>query len=293
MRLDRLRQWHWMVISLVVGALVGATQSQNANDLERRFGEPINNQRRFEEALVRRQQNESGFKNVLVSSAVLPDRKGVLSRVNIVTGDYSDGRFEREAGKLVARWRPAFFVAPVPYHPLILDQLGRPDLVRTFSARPAASVIDFLGLLGSTSGVRFSRAWWRDLGMIGWTSLSFIVIGMIWPIAINLIVHGKLRRPPDEKGIALTPSPVPAKADSATTPADFDAIIALEAGLDDTEEGIDKSDAVAPAIAAAPAALNAGPVPVQQIEESSSAEFGAKQDDYYPTARRTPHQSDA
>ena len=51
MQLVDIRQWQWMLLSLIVGALIGYVRQEAAGDLESQYGESINGQKHFEQAI--------------------------------------------------------------------------------------------------------------------------------------------------------------------------------------------------------------------------------------------------
>jgi hypothetical protein len=289
MRVADVRRWQWILIALLLGAAIGYTRQWMAADLESRFGEQLNGQRRFEDALLKTVDGRHYFDGIRVYASSFPDGKGGTKRAHLVAGNYFNGQFEQSAGKLTAVWRPAFFIADIPYQPTTdLNRLGNPKLVESFRVNPNPTVVDFLDLLSHTAGTTYSRARWLEMGIIGWMACSLLCIGILWPIAINLLVYGSLRRPREEKGIDLSKVKAPAAtAPPAPAEADVARLQALEAELEAAA-----ADGPAAALAApAPviAELNGSPLePVPAGAEREAAEFRAKQEDYYPTAKAAP-----
>lgn len=291
MRIENIRQWQWIVLSLVLGACIGAIRQWMLADLESRFGDPINTQAHFEDALTRIVAGRPCFDNVHVYAASVPDRKGSAKAAHIVSGDYFNGRFQQSAGVLKAEWHPAFFIADIPYRPKTnLDALHRPDLTGPFRAIANPTVVDFLDLLARAKGTHYTRASLMDIGIFGWMACSFVVVGVIWPIVINLMVFGSLRRPAEEKGIDLSKvKPAPAPAAAPPVEEDLAMLNQFEAALE-TEQA-EETAIPAPPLAtpepikplvATPLEPLAVPVPRDETE------FAAAQEDYYPTAKGAP-----
>ena len=289
MRVADVRQWQWMVIALVLGAAIGYTRQWMAADLQSRFGEQLNGQRRFEDALLKTVDGRHCFDGVRVYGSSFPDGKGGTKRAYLVAGNYFNGQFDRSAGKLTAEWRPAFFIADIPYQPATdLSRLGNPKLVESFRAKPKPTVVDFLDLLSHTAGVNYSQARWLEMGIIGWMACSLLCIGILWPMAINLLVYGSLRRPREEKGIDLGKVKAPeAAAPPIPGEAELARLQALEAELEAAVSGAAEPATVPSATLIAQ--LNGSPLEaVPASAEHQSAEFRAKQEDYYPTAKAAP-----
>ena len=291
MRVANVRQWQWMLLALAMGAAIGVLRQWMLADLEGHFGEPINTQAHFEDALTKVVAGRPCFDDVHVYAASVPDRKGGTKRAYIVAGDYFNGQFQQSAGKLTAEWHPAFFVADVPYRPRInLDALGKPALVSQFRAESNPTVIDFLQVLSAAKGTHYTRGMWMDLGIVGSMACSFVVVGVLWPIAINLLVFGSIRRPPEPKGIDLSKvKATPAAAPTAPAETDLAALEQLEAALESESVSNDPVGETANAPPAPIAVLTGGPtIPAAAVAEREQAQFAAKQEDYYPTAKAAP-----
>lgn len=293
--LRSVRPWQWVLLSLAVGALVGWARLRTESDLAATFGRGINGQRAFEQALLDVQQGRPRFTDLRVHARQVPGRAGGTTRVYVVSGLYFDGHYERQGGKLIAEWRPAFFLsdADKPYKPTTRwDQLGRPDLQQRFESIAKPKVADFLDCLADARGVSYTRAWWLGRGVLEWTAASFVVLGLLWPACVNLLVFGSLRRPPEEKGVDL--SKVRARAvtaaPTAATDAALDRIAELGAQLEAELDGDLAADSTE---TAQPPVVAPAPQPVRKLKTEALAaaptaaakgpEFGTKEDDYYPT----------
>jgi uncharacterized membrane-anchored protein YhcB (DUF1043 family) len=287
MRLQSLRHWHWIAISLLLGVAIGALRTQSAGNLGR-FGQTLNSQSRFEQALITTEQGRPRFTDISVHAQTIRDSHGQHPRdVYVVAGSYFNGHYDQRDGKLVAVWQPTFFVAETPYKPTIdLASRGQPDVARQFQSLKNPTVLDFLSALSDTDHITYTHAWWLELGVTSWTLATFLLVGVIVPFAINLMTYGSLLRPPEEKGLDLSqaPAPTPPPANApALTEADLAAINALEESL------AAHATAAAPATATAPAPLKQ--LATEKLQPAAAStekprEYGSKPDDYYPTARR-------
>ncbi|HWE94858.1 MAG TPA: hypothetical protein VG269_12910 [Tepidisphaeraceae bacterium] len=293
MRASDLRQWQWILISLVVGAGVGYVFQRAGEDLSGTYGDQLVSQWRFEEALLKVEEGKPCFTDVAVHKQMVPDRKGGTKPAYIVAGVYYNGQVTQENGKIVRRWRPSFFQSDIPYKPATdPGHLGKPDAAAKFEQIAQPTVIDYLNLLGETRGVQYTNAWWRAMGVKSWMFYSFLVIGVAWPILINLMTFGSIRRPGEEKGIDLSkvkaheekPAPVVA------SDADLDQLNALDAELE--KNLADAPPAPATVVAAEPAPvrkLAAAPLkPAPAAQSAEQKAFAAKQNDFYPTELRAP-----
>jgi hypothetical protein len=292
MRASDIRQWQWVIISLIVGAGVGYIFQRAGEDLNGTYGDQLVSQRRFEESLLKLEQGRPRFTDVAVHKQMVPDPKGGTKAVYVVAGRFYEHP-KRGVGKVEPGWRPKFFLADIPYKPATdLGRLGKPEAVQKFTATAQPTVVDYLDLLGEARGVQYTNAWWRTMGLKSWMICSFLVIGVVWPILINLLEYGSLRRPKEEKGIDLSQVKAHEEkpAEAAISDEDLDRLNALEAEL---EKNLAEA---APVPAAAPAAdpkavrkLTTAPLKPATVAQSAEQKaFAAKQNDYYPTELRTP-----
>jgi phage tail protein X len=110
----------------------------------------------------------------------------------------------------------------------------------------------------SAPPIRFQYAWWElpkyvyQVWMIG----TFLVVGVIWPAAIQLLVKGGFGRPVSEQEFDLkrfkpsAPEPVAAVKTAVVTRSDMDRLRELEESMEATLKG---GGPAAPAAAGAPA----------------------------------------
>jgi len=282
MFIRNLKRWHWIVISLLIGLIFGYFNHLPAANWKTSFGEPLIREQ-FENGLVNEQSGLRWFRNI----TVYPERVesgGKTIPILIVAGDYFDGRFETQNGQRVAVWKPRCFISEGTY-----------DSITPYAGwKPGDTVLDYLK---SVKGANYRYAWWRDpkWAISLWTAGSFIVIGLIWPTAINLILFGSIVRP-KEAGIDLSKvRATPATAEKGPSEADLSAVSKL---AEDLESKLAKDAAAAnsdqkPAEHAAPRPLTATALEVASADPNAPhAEFGQDPDDFYPTERHVHHHPD-
>jgi hypothetical protein len=288
MQLVDIRQWQWMLLSLIVGALIGYVRQEAAGDLESQYGESINGQKHFEKALLTVEQGRPHFTDISVHCRTVPDGRGGSKRVHVVNGLYFNGQYAQEGGRLIARWQPAFFLADIPYKPATdFAAMGKPQLAQRFQKIAKPTVLDFLDLLSDAANVSYTNAWWQGMGLGEWTLASFILVGVIWPITINLLVYGSWHRPREEPGIDL--SKVDAHSEKSKPPitrADQAQLQALETELQAQLEPAGAPSPDAPSSQEPVRQLETAPLQAAAVVDQSDKEFGAKPDDFYPTERK-------
>jgi hypothetical protein len=294
MRLERVKRWQWVVLSLVVGLALAQARRVGVEDLPSRLGEGVADRAWFEREVRRRVTLADGstipaFGRLTVYPASVQERGG-RRPVHLVAGMYlaqvGDGGNAPSAA--VGKLRPYFFIAPAPY-PLAAGQpAGKP-------ANPNSTVREFLdGLKGS--GVTYRYAWWADprWSAAAWIGGSFVLIGLLWPTALNLMVYGTFRAPAAEKGVSLwkVKSATPRRPTRAATPAP----VSPPAGRSD-DASVAPERGIAPAVAPAAETVHAA-VPVLSSQPAVAValaaghehkEFGAKRDDFYPTELKAAH----
>src|SRR5258706_10569781 len=288
MRLDRVRLWQWMVIGLIVGYAAAMLRGHVAEPLLNSYGESINGQGVFEEALLTRVDGEFRFHDLNVQLVSDPNGGGTA---HVVRGMFWDGRAD-DADKPV--WRPAFFVARVPYKPLtdlaLLDQTKGPELAKRFAALARPTVLDFLRALSEARGVAYRHAWWNSYARLTWFAGCFIGFGLAMPAVVNLLLFGRLIRPasPPEPMASPGSSPAPVATVKPTlSDADLARLEMVTSGLESAIDG-DKPLSATDAAAVAPTVvpqLKDEPLSASAAIEKHEREFGADQDDYYPTER--------
>ncbi len=317
MKIERVKRWQWMVISLVVGALLSSVRLLYSADVS---GSSMNSQRQFENGLIQEQKGVRFFKDLVVypnpikkgprapTAAQGNNPKASATQADrtyyIVSGKYYSGRPERQKdGTLNAVWRPYFFVEDSPiYTPQInlaqFNKPGGPDFAKKFKQIPRPTVLDFLAIMKEAKGVDYKYAWWNEpgKGTIVWMGGAFVVIGLIWPCVVSLMAFGTLTPPPEEKGIDLSKVKATSTSGLATqrtepTAEDMDQLKRMEKALEDNIKRSERETGPT-----RPVAAPTGPAPIKQLtatkletapieEHKDNKEFGAKADDFYPTER--------
>ena len=303
MRLERIKRWQWVVISVLVGLALAYARRGDLDNLPSRLGEGVASQRWFERQVQWRVTLADGstlpaFSRLTVYPLSIRER-GRRRPVHVVAGMYlahvdapagpsgpSDAT-TRPAPAATGKLRPFFFIAPVPYAPLA-------DARRAGPPAAGGTVRTWLDGLRD-KGVSYRYAWWADAryATAAWVGGSVVLIGGVWPTAVNLIAFGSFRRPREQKGISLwkvrattgtptRPAPAPAVA-SLPQPA---VAAAASTGIAASTHGTDH-----PATPDTPVrALSLSPVEAAPAAEHEHKEFGAKRDDFYPTELKVhPH----
>jgi hypothetical protein len=291
MGIERIRRWHWVVLSLVLGLGLAQARRFDADDLPNRLGEGLADRGWFEREVQRRVPLADGtsapaFGRLRVYPLSVQERGG-RRPVHVVAGMYLAHAGNREGapggGAAVGKLRPYFFIAPVPYQSLGDERARKP-------VAPGATVRDYLdGLRGK--GVTYTYAWWTDprYAAAAWVGGSFLLIGGLWPTALNLLAYGTFRAPPDEKGVNLWKvRPVHTPRRSAVNAAAVGGLPAPGGHAPGRNTASAPRGGAAPApgapvtmvpvLSAAPAEYEAAVSP-----EHEHKEFGASRDDYYPT----------
>jgi hypothetical protein len=137
-------------------------------------------------------------------------------------------------------------------------------------------------------GIRFTHAWWRSPAnaRVAWLIAGVLGVGIAWPLTLNLIVFGSLRRP-REAGIDLsrvsTASADTPAADHADGMPQFDGAIdelLRPASPDAPARNVSADEPAVPTLSAGPLqAAAATPTPERKA-------FGAAEEDFYPTEIR-------
>ena len=292
MRIADVRHWQWIVIALIVGGICGGVRQSASADIEDRLdrhGKLIVDPGRLETALLTKIQSQPLLKEVTVYPYRTGRPGGGERRVHIVAGKYWDGRPVPENGRMVAKWVPSCFLTQVPFeprHPLPGAEAG--------AAARFDSVLGYLELMSRTEGVRYRYAWWWWAGepLFVWTTGCFVVVGLLWPILINLVTFGTVLRPQAERGVSLwnvrtgndpKPTPAPARASS---------LDAIERELESQLGGTDPAAAADPPPVgeiSPPRTLSDGPLEPVGGAPQEAKDFRAKPDDFYPTAVKAAH----
>jgi hypothetical protein len=285
----KMRWWHWIVLSLIVGVAAGGLHVWIISDLNI-YGNSLNGQRAFERALVSDAQGVKMFKDIAVHRRWMddPSGNGPGRLAYVVAGKYCTGRVERDGA---LHWSPTFFVAPTPYAP---TKVSAGLVGERWAGLKSPSVVNLLGAVREMRGVTYSYAWWDAFPMTMWLGASFVVVGVVSPAVMNRVLYGRWTRPAEEKGIDLSKvrSAAPAIEKEGVTAEDLDAMAGMEARLMAELEG--EEGAAAAAAVGAPAQVAAAPRKLTGTTEVAAAAavtaeekaYGAKADDFYPTERR-------
>jgi hypothetical protein len=289
-----LKRWHWAMIAIAIGLAAGYAALPTSLDV-RAYGEGLNGPKDYERNLIRDTEGRRRFTDLVVHRQSVTTPSGGTREAWIVSGTYCGNAPEPSDRKW--HWRPKFFVADEPYNPAVaLAELtggvGAERIAR-FKQLPNPTVVDFLEILRDMRGVHFTHAWWRTHAMATWFIGSFVLIGLIWPTVIDLVAYGRFIRPREKKEVDRPASTATApEVRPQVTAEDLEKLNQLDAAL---EEGLKPT--AAPATAAVPVAsapirkLNGDAQPATAVlDPKDPCTFGAKKDDFYPTARKANDQ---
>ena len=287
MKLERLQRWHWAILAVIVGIALAQTQLHWMTSDPLTQGNFIDDPQRFESWLLRQTNGRPWLADVVVH----PGRGASASRF-VVTAK----RVYDSAGATTVV--PIAFVPAQPYKPQIgLDYLNSPaatKAIEKFNASANPTILDYLAAARTAAGVTYRYAWWEEpwKSMAAWIGGSLLVIAGLWPTLINLLVYHRLTRPPRERGIDLSKVKAPQPATPVPT---TDHLEDLEREMESRVEGFAPvASPPEPATTTSPRVLAARELePVALEADRDPQEFGAKPDDYYPTAKRRTGREDA
>jgi hypothetical protein len=284
MQIAALPRWQWIIIAIIVGTIVGfITDSADSRiyglDVQN-FGTLLPDQSQFENGLVQDYNGTHLFNNPVVYPHwdVKPD--GSRKLVYIVTGDYWDGHPEEKDGKLIGQPLPRCVITQAPYTPhlAIVDSTG-------IAPQQYPSVVEFLEALHRNYKVSYRYAWWALHPVLTWVVGCLIVIGGIWPTVANVLAFGTFTRPPEIKPTSLWNVRLPKSKplESAAIPSDTSS---------ESDQPAGSHAAVTPEAAPTKApALATAPLEVTPLGPREQRDFGADQDDFYPTERHSPREN--
>jgi hypothetical protein len=275
--MSRLHPVIWILLGLFAGGTLAYVRDRSIAGDFSQFGTPLKNPKRLQNALTETIDGSPGLKNITIYNETVRGPDGKRVAMQIVTGNYcgllpiDEPSFDARSQKL---WRPIYFISEPPFQEF-------------------PTITAYLDTLHSR-GVTYRFAWWRQPRW--WYTLhiaaGLLVVGIIWPIVINLLSFGTLTRPEEVAAPILPPSPPRA----APAPVSTDQLEAVTDYTDDLSAALAEDEtpapAQAPAHAPAPvAALKSAPVePTAATARRSDKEFGADKEDYYPTERHAPKQ---
>jgi hypothetical protein len=271
-----------LVAGLVCGQLRGAMM--NFSDELESYGQRIG-QLQFERSLEARYQGRPGFINIVVYPYRLSGSSAGNVDVHVVSGLFCDGRAEEQNGRMALRYRPAYFVASVPFRPV-----GKAE--NTAKNGAGKSFDDVMGYMAQrkSAGITFRYAswWWVTRPTFVWPLGGFVLVGLVWPLVVNLLAFGSFTRPREIKAVKLAAAPRKA-APAPETPTDLDAVEALDREMESVVSG---APAEIPAASESePRVLVTETVEAVGTGEGVKKEFGAKGEDYYPTELGAKHQA--
>lgn len=324
MRLENLRRWHWMLIGLVAGLLVG--QVYYMTDGDSAVGDPKNNfidPREFERDLVstwspkgQPEVKRPTFEQLRVIRLSKPLQGGELYAVRGIRWQQTRDKDGNVALKGNDRWFPA----PHPYKPKAVIpakdvkvpesggwMAGMQSLAEKLGLKepdPPGSVLEYLAKvqadkkINGDGRIKFEYRWWESprVTRVTWTVGGFVVIGLVWPTIVNLVAFGSPFRPREKKEpkpARVKSKPEPEKKKPTVTAEDMEQLKKLEEELEaKLKEGArSRADLPSPAPAEEPAApvrqLTAAP-PVEPIvvpKEDVKHEYKMREDDLYPVER--------
>jgi hypothetical protein len=165
------------------------------------------------------------------------------------------------------------------------------------------SIADFLVEAAKDgSVVTFKTAWWQSekYAYLIWMSGSFLLLGVVWPAAIQIMLKGGLGRPMEEKydlSRFKSEKPQPQKQKVGVTDADMQQLHELEEKM---VEGLKSTSAAAGTMKAVPRSPG-GPAPVKKLTGAPAETTGAAQEkkedkayrgEFYPVERPVEKKKD-
>jgi len=288
MRIEKISRWWWMALGLVVGLALGLVyRGSSDRDLSAAF-DVIGDQGRFESMLLDHDGDTPRFRQLVVhpGGATSGKHEDEVNR-SIVTGRYFDGAKDSVG-------RALCFEAPVPYTqgPALerVAKLAKQDLAGRYKAIQSPSIADYLSLLGEFAAIDYQYAWWEIpwVSMLLWSGGGVMLIGLLWPTAINLIVYKRLTRPReagidlrDIRGESAQPQSQPSAQDDQRL---REIETEMQAGLE-RAVAMSPEDAGKNTVATPPAVreLSEAAIEAAAPADEPDQHFAAKPDDFYPT----------
>jgi hypothetical protein len=279
-----LKPWQWLAVGLVLGLIVGALRRFADEMGVADYGETINGRIDFERALVKdvKLADENvvrTFGDLTVYPEQLAGDAGTR-RVYVVAGSFiGRPKTDPATGQIEAKVERRCFVADAgPYR-------------SQGEGREYPSVMAYLDAL-RPAGVTYTYAWWHDgrFTVPVWTGAGVLAVGVVLPALLNLLAYGSFRAPREESDTVEAPAfaalpeaeLVPVGSEGEQDADAFNAALEAQGG------------AVAEAPAApAPSAPGVKPLRTTPVEavavdaDHADKAFGTREDDFYPTERRT------
>lgn len=310
MRVQALKRWHWLLISVAVGVLFGGLRDVAFSDIDTQLPHESLSQKSFAAALASRRGDMIQGITVMrlnqerygaIVNCVVPDHQAIRSgRAYTRPHWYEPTQFELQEALKELKAGQATSV-PEKNEGLMRFLRKVSEALRIKPPDPPGGLLDYLRLATDAKGqhISFTYAWWRQprVAIIAWTLLSVVVIGGIWPTVVNLIAFHSVFRPKQKKetkGQSLwhvKSAPTPAKAPAAVVSArEVDQLKALERELEARlragDVNMQPTSAAVPVPEAPVRKLTASElelaVPKQTEEEKL---FDRKEGDFYPVER--------
>ena len=298
MSIGQLRAWQWMVLAVVAGLVVGTIRYLwHGDPINDAVAESMNDQAQFERSMLMGEPGRN-VKNITVHVAQETDDAGRLRPVHIVIASYRTGSQRQPNGSTLTVWRRKAFVAQIPYRPATdlsrLRGLGLPDLATEYGRLANPTVLDYLGMLSRVNDLEYSYAWWsRPLyGALLYAGLVAVVVGVVCPSLLRLAGY---RPAPSAASFRLdhtkvAPPPAPPTPLQGQEASVSEVLLAMSEKIEDSA-GSTASVPTAPPPTPPPVRpLGSEPLaPAAPGREAGHKDFGADEDDYYPTERHAAH----
>ena len=261
MRIADVKRWQWLLIGIFIGGALGYAWLA-WRQVQGFGGESIHPQS-FEKLLSARDSaGKPALKRIVVHPH--PERPGSY----VVTAEHGSRKYWCDA--ITPYAMPSFDSASTT----VVDRL---DLARR-----------------QTPDLTYRFAWW-ELPLWTYaisTCVAIIVVGGIWPLLVNWLTFGTLRRPKVQPQFAFPPpSSQTGQVDKRTDTSDLTDVVAvadaIEAALSE-ENSVQASPAVATSDEQVTKPLSTAPLDASPPMEAppDQKHFTASEDDYYPTERR-------
>lgn len=191
MGIEDFKRWHWIAISIVVGAVLVYSRLQiqpDDGDVYRRGLSPAE----FI-SMLQRPKTSNGYEwvsNVTIYPPVevYNSQTKKIDRLQYVTGMNLE-----QTGPGKGMYKPFQFNADVPF------RVGA-----RVPANPDYSIRDYINEMKKTRPeITFSYAWWREPAAVAalWGGGTVLLVGGIWPTLINLMIGAGLGRKREPKKV--------------------------------------------------------------------------------------------
>lgn len=310
MRIEKIPFWLWMIVGILIGLGMGYLRVQSRYQ-SGASTDPTKNVR----AEILPVDAEGMDMNPFLSGLTV---KGIMTDVTIYRQSAASIVVFRKTDPVTKTAKDYYFKIPDGWTPYVAIDDSKPIQLKLRSLMPlnllkalkvtqpdkgwptAAAFFDDVIKANPNLAISYRKAWWYEPRWIYamWGAGGFVVVGVIWPLAMFLLVRLGFGRPPEpeEEGVNLrkvrsrpTKSTQPAKA--SMTQADMDQLAEIEKALEANLKGSGHGHAVE-----ATAEQTEQPVrkltatkleidPAAAMPPKKEHEFVAKQDDFYPVER--------